>query len=114
VTGVNSYEDFYASHNHMPGSSRTLRVTGTVMFITEGWDCSVQEASNNKCVNDKMLHLELHLKSPGDGTGVPEVLTPCPFEWSVDDPPIDYEQVEFTVIGTDDEPPPVLDIDHPV
>lgn len=113
MEGVHAYEDFYASHNHMPGSDRTMRVTGTVVFLTGGWSCELRPTEGNTGINPQMLSLDLVLQSPPEGSAVPEVLTPCAVEWSVDDPPIEYQQVQFRVIGTDDEPPPVIDVDHP-
>lgn len=113
MQGVHAYEDFYASHNHMPGSSGALRVTGTVVFRTSGWSCSLRETEGNTGINPMMLGLDLILTEPSPDTVVTDVLTPCPVEWSVDDPSIEYEQVQFTVRGSDDEPPPILDVEHP-
>jgi hypothetical protein len=91
MQGVHAYEDFYASHNHMPGSGRTMRVTGTVVFLTGGWSCALRETAGNTGINPEMLGLDLELEPPPEGAAVPEVLTPCAVEWSVDDPQIDYQ-----------------------
>ncbi len=97
----------------MPGSARTMRVTGTVVFRTGGWSCSLRPTEGNTGINTRMLSLDLVLQRP-DGDAVPEVLTPCDVEWSADDPAIEYEQVQFRVVGgTDDDPPPVIDVEHP-
>ena len=113
MKGVHEYKNFYASHNHMPGSSRSLRVSGTVVFITGGWSCSLRATEGNAGINPQMLGLDLVLEAPEPGTMVLEVLTPCEVAWNVDDPDIDYRQISFRVIGSEDEPPPILDIDHP-
>lgn len=109
---VDHYEDFYASHNHMPGSDHSLKVTGTVVFRTGGCECDLRETTGNTGTN-LMLHLDLVLTPPPEGSAVPEVLTPCPVEWSVEAPALEYDQVEFHVVGTDDEPPAVIKVDHP-
>jgi hypothetical protein len=110
---VDHYEDFYASHDHMPGSDRALKVTGTVVFRTGGCTAELREHEGNPGINPLMLTLDLVLTAPPEGTAVPEVLTPVSVEWSVDDPPTEYRQVQFKVVGTDDEPPPVIDVEHP-
>jgi hypothetical protein len=113
MKGVYEYKGFYASHNHMPGSGRRLQVSGTVVFITGGWSCSLRATEGNTGTNQNMLSLDLVLEPPEPGMMVPQVLTPCEVSWSVDDPAIDYRQVSFRVIGSEDEPPRTLDIDHP-
>ena len=113
MRGVHAYKDFYASHDHMPESDRTLRVSGTVIFVTGGWSASLKRTEGNTGINAKMLSLDLVLEPPPEGSAVTDALTPCPVEWTLDDPSIDYEQVDFHIVGTEDEPPPVLDIEHP-
>lgn len=113
MQGVHAYEDFYASHDHMPGSSRTMRVTGTVVFATGGWSAKLRATEGNTGINQAILGLDLVLDAPSEGTGVTEVLTPCPVEWSADDPSIEYQEVEFRVVGSTDEPPPRLKVVHP-
>jgi hypothetical protein len=110
---VDHYEKFYASHDHMPGSEHTLRVTGTVVCRTGGCAAKLQEHEGNAGINPEMLHLDLILTAPQEGSAVTEVLTPVSLDWSIDDPQIDYGQVQFNVVGTDDKPPPVLDVEHP-
>jgi hypothetical protein len=110
---IHAYEDFYASHNHMPGSGRTMRVLGTVVFTTDGWSCDLRATEGNTGINPQMLSLDLVLEGPPEGSDVSEVLTPCKVEWTAEDPAIEYKQVEFRVIGSDDAPPPPIDVDHP-
>jgi hypothetical protein len=112
VRGVHEYQDFYASHDHMPGKAGTMRVTGTVVFATSGWSCDLREREANTGINTEVLGLELLLTPPAEGQPVLEVLTPCAVEWSVDDPPYEYREVRFTV-NTDDDPPPAIGVDHP-
>jgi hypothetical protein len=97
----------------MPGSDRALRVSGSVIFVNGGWSASLKGTEGNSGINPKMLSLDLVLEPPANGSAVTDALTPCAVEWSIDNPPIDYEQVEFRIVGTEDEPPPVLDIEHP-
>ena len=113
MQGVHEYKDFYASHDHMPGSDRTLRVTGTVVFRTGGWSACLEETDGNTGINPKMLVLNLVITPPEEGAVTTDALTPVEVEWSVDDPQIEYEQVEFRVVGSDDDPPPVIDVVHP-
>lgn len=110
---VDHYEDFYASHNHMPGSDRAVNVTGCVVFRTGGCSAELRSHEGNPGVNPQMLRLDLVITPPPDGTAVTEVLTPVPVEWSDADPQIEYLQVQFDVVGTDDEPPPIIDVEHP-
>ncbi|HEV2815328.1 MAG TPA: hypothetical protein VGW10_18880 [Solirubrobacteraceae bacterium] len=110
---VDHYEDFYASHDHMPGSSRTMRVKGTVVFARGGATAELREHEGNPGINPQMLPLDLVLTPPGYDAPTTPALHPVPVEWSVDDPSIEYRQVQFFVVGTDDEPPPVIDVEHP-
>jgi hypothetical protein len=114
VPAIHAYEDFYASHDHTPGSERTLRVGGRVVFRSGGWGCRLRKTEGNTGINDRMLALDLVLDPPPEGAATTDALTPCEVEWSADDPPIEYAQVEFRLVGgEDDEPPPVLDVEHP-
>jgi hypothetical protein len=113
MQAVSTYEDFHASHNHMPGSDRAMGVTGTVVFRTGGWSCRLEAVEGNTGINPEMLRLNLILDGPSGSAGETDVLTPCPVEWSVPDPAIEYQHVEFRVIGTDDAPPETIPVDHP-
>ncbi len=114
MQGVHAYEDFYASHDHMPGSDRTLRVTGTVVFRTGGWSACLQPTEGNTAINPQMLSLNLVITPPDEGAVTTDALTPVDVQWSVDDPQTEYEQVQFRVLGSpDDDPPPVIDVVHP-
>ena len=110
---VDHYEDFYASHNHMPGSDRAMKVTGTVVCVSDGCSAELRRHGGNPGINPQMLRLDLHLTPPPEGTSVPQVLTPTAVEWSEPDAQIEYQQVDFTVVGTDDEAPPSIDVEHP-
>jgi len=115
MSGVHAYENFYASHDHMPGRNRTMRVSGTVVFATGGWSCDLRRTEGNTGINPRMLSLDLLLDPPDPGTGVPEVLSPCNVEWTEDDVSEEYEEVEFRIVGGTDEeePPPVIPVEHP-
>lgn len=113
MRAIQTYEDFYASHDHMPGSARTMRVTGTVVFATGGWSAKLCATEGNTGINPEMLSLDLVLEGPPDAGAVTDVLTRCPVAWSVDDPPIEYQHVQFRVVGTEDDPPEAIDVDHP-
>jgi len=110
---VDHYEDFYASHNHMPGSAHAMKVAGTVVCSTDGCSAELREHEGNAGINPEMLTLDLVLNPPPEGTSVTEVLTPIPVEWAVADPEIEYRQVQFHVVVTEDDPPPVIDVEHP-
>ncbi len=114
MSGVHTYENFYASHDHMPGRNRAMRVTGTVVFTTDGWSCGLRRTEGNTGINPRMLSLDLLLDPPDPAAGVPEVLTPRDIEWAEDDVSQEYDEVQFRVVGgTDEEPPPVIPVEHP-
>ena len=100
---VDHYEDVYASHDHMPGSDHVLRVTAAVVFKTGGCSAELHEHKGNTGINPAMLTLDLVLSPPPEGSAVAEVLTPTQVEWSVDTPAIEYREVQFHVVGTEDE-----------
>lgn len=110
---VDHYEGFYAGHEHMPGSDHALRSTGTVVFSTGGCSAELKGHEGNTGINPEILALDLVLTPPPEGTAVTQALTPVPVEWSAADPEIEYRQVQFRVVGADDEPPPVIDVTHP-
>ena len=114
MTGVERYEDFYAIHDHMPGSSRALRVGGTVVFTTGGWQAALREhqKSGPTGINPFILYVDLVL-TPPDGPAT-QALTPVALdELRLEDPSLEYQEVHFKVVGTEDEPPERLDIEHP-
>lgn len=116
MAGVESYEGFYAIHDHMPGSDRALRVGGTVIFRTGSWSAELRphQRSGNTGINPFILYLELVIAPPLEGTGVTQVLTPLELpEYRLYDSPLDYKEVHFMVVGTDDEPPEPLIVQHP-
>ena len=116
MEGVESYEGFYAIHDHMPGSDRALRVGGTVVFRTGSWaaELRTRESSGNTGINPFILRLDLVITPPPEGAGVTQEITPVDLpEYRLEDPAIDYHEVHFAVVGTDDEPPERLIIQHP-
>jgi hypothetical protein len=109
---VESYDGFNASHNDMPGAGKTMQVTGTVVFRTGGCTCELRRTEGPTGINDRMLSLDL-VMTPPEGAAT-EVLTPCEVSWREDGVEIEYQQVEFRVVGTEDAPPPVIEVEHPV
>jgi hypothetical protein len=110
MQGVQAYEGFYANCDHMPGAERVLRVGGTVVFRTTGWSARLKRTEGNTGSNPFMLHLDLVLTPPEDGG---DALTPYELEeWTEAPPTSEYDEVEFHVVGSDDEPPPILKVEH--
>ncbi len=105
------YQDFQATHDHMPGKGKPMRVTGTVVFPTDGWTAKLEQIRPG--ISPFMLRLALVVKRPDPGAPVAEVLTPVPVEWSESGVDIEYTQVDFTMVDSDAPPPPVLDVEHP-
>ncbi|MEA2190483.1 MAG: hypothetical protein QOI73_604 [Solirubrobacteraceae bacterium] len=121
MQGVQAYEDFFASHDHMPGGERALRVSGTVVFRTSGWSAFLETTEGNVGINPEILGLDLVLTPPQEGAVTTHEPTPDEVEWSIDYPAdpaaqaivSEYSQVQFRVVGSEDDPPPVLDVAHP-
>lgn len=111
MSGVHEYEDFRANCDHMPGRGRKLKVGGTVVFRQGGWSARLEAREGNQGINDKLLHLNLVIDPAEYG---PDLITHFPLdEYQIDDPPIEYDQVEFHVVGSDDDPPEILEVEHP-
>ena len=118
MSAVHEYQDFYAIHNHQPGSDRALRVGGTVVFRTGGWaaELHAHERGGTGGINPTLLELDLVLTAPPEGDAVPEVLTPVELaEFRLENPAIEHTQVYFHLVGGDDaeDPPPPIDVEHP-
>lgn len=108
---VDRYEDFTAICDHMPGKPQTLRVSGSVWMRTGGWSCELRRTRGNTGINFRILSLDLVLTPPG---GVaPDAITCYPVAWKDEEPEIEYDQVKFRVVGTDDEPPEAIEVLHP-
>jgi len=116
MSGVQDYEGFYAIHNHMPGGDHALRVGGTVVFSTGGWSAALRahESDGPTGINPFILYLELVLEPPGESTNVPQALTPVPLEeFKLEQPTLEYREVQFIIVGSDDEAPDRLQVEHP-
>jgi hypothetical protein len=111
--GVFEYRDFVAIHDHMPGSDDELRVTGTVVFRTGGYSAQLRPLEGPGGINPKMLTLVLHIDPPGPDDMTTDALDPVPVQYTLSNPTIEYTHVDFRVEGTDDEPPPTLEVEHP-
>lgn len=109
------YEDFYAICNHMPGSERTLRIGGKVTVRTGGWSAKLARHEGPSGINPFMLTLDLVVTKPQDGA--PEAIETIEIEeFSVPDPTTEYQEVSFRLVGVgeEDEPPPTVEVEHPV
>jgi hypothetical protein len=118
VPGVLEYKDFYAIHDHMPGGDHSLRVGGTVVFRTSGWSAELRplKKTGPTGINPLIFYLELVLTPPPDGTAVSEVITPFDLpEFRYADTTLDYNEVQFKVVGSPDEEPvpDLLKVQHP-
>jgi hypothetical protein len=111
VEGVYEYQELFANCDHMPGADRAIRVGGTVVFRTGGWSADLRESKDQPGINQFILHLDLVLDPP-EGA-VTEVLTPVELpQFQIDDPEIEYEEVHFKVVGSEDKPPDPVTVVH--
>ena len=112
VLGVHEYQDIRAICNHEPGSEPCplLTVSGTIVFRTTGWRVDVRPTGGNTGPIPEHLTLDLVLTPPDGPSG--DALTPEPFEFVMDPEGIEYQQVSFRIVGTDDEPPPHVEVQH--
>jgi hypothetical protein len=107
---VASYESFTAIHDHMPGAANSLRCQGRWSSTSR----TARAGSNGAAVTPAptlLLSLDLYLTTPSGPAA--QVLTPQELTWVDDDPQTEYSQVQFTVVGTSDDPPPMIDVEHP-
>lgn len=101
---IHEYTDFKAVHDLMPGSGLPLRVDGGCVFTTTGFKAHLREAAGNTGPGLQMLTLDLVIEEPPPGTSVAEVLTPVAVHFE-DDIDVRYQEVEFRIQGSADEPP---------
>jgi hypothetical protein len=115
MKGVGTYEDFYAICNHEPPETRhAVRVGGAVVFLESGWSARLERTEGNTGINPVMLHLDLILIPPPPDSSQADVLDRQDLEEWREAPPLrEYQEVEFHVKGTDDDPPPVMKVQHP-
>jgi hypothetical protein len=108
-----SYMDFYSHCDHMPGSARVLRVGGTVRYPSEGWTAILRATDGNTGVNPRMLHLDLVVTPPSGDTPVTRPVPEIPLdEFQIDAPAIEYEEVEFHLVGVEGDAPKNIDVLH--
>jgi hypothetical protein len=86
--------DWYAWHDHMPGSAPTLYVTGTCTFNTSGYSAELKK-SEPQGTNEKDLLMELVVHEPSPGDPVMEVITDVPVRYS-EDTDVEYDTVTIT------------------
>ena len=114
-SGVHEYQDFYAICDHMPGATRSLRVGGTVVFRTSGWSARLErhQKAGPTGINPFILYVDLIITPPKGGT-VTKALTPVQLdELPINEPELEYLEVQFVVLGADDDAPRPLEVEHP-
>ena len=95
-------DGWHASHDHMPGANRELRVTGIVHANTGGYGFKLCR-KEPQGINPRDLLLDLEVSEPaGD---VPQVLTDYPVEYSET---TDTEHDTVTVVGVTS-----IEVEHP-
>lgn len=114
MSGVDHYEDFYAICNHEPLGPNEIRVGGVVVFRQTEWKARLELHKGPGGINYKLLQLELVITPPPPGAAVIDVLTRFELpEWRQPDPVIEYDEVDFRVVGSVEEPePPTTSVDH--
>jgi hypothetical protein len=109
---VHAYKDLYAHCDHMPGAPRQLRVGGVVTMRTLGWKASLQPLPRSGGINPFYLHLTLVLSRDGDvgGDQVEDVEIE---RYVIDDPTMEYTDVELHLAaGSEDPAPPLIEVIH--
>lgn len=113
---IESYGETTAYCDHMPGPDEPggrLRVTVNGTFRTGGCSATLTETEGNTGTGT-VLKLDLNLQAP-EGPA-PEVLTPFTVMWPPEgedpSPGLEYSDVEFRVVGTDDEAPDMVRVEH--
>jgi len=106
------YQDFYAICDHMPGADRVFRIGGTVVAPTGGWTATLEEDDGLPPVNQLLLKLKLVVTKP-QGVST-KAITPVELnEHRIEDPPIEYDEVEFVFEGPDGiEGPETIKVEH--
>ena len=110
MRAVESYEDFYARR----GSEGAVVIGGAVVFSTGGWTGGLRERKRevNTGINPFIFFVDLVLTGPSAGTAVTDAVTPFKLpELKLEKPELEYREVEFKVVGTDDAPPPRLSVE---
>jgi hypothetical protein len=94
--------DWYASHDHMPGSPKTLYVTGKCTFPTEGYSVELKPA-NPQGINPKIYLLNKIVHKPKDPAA--DVITTVDVRYE-EDTDTEYEQVQILPDGV------TIDVEH--
>ena len=95
-----------------PGEPHRLRVTVSGQFSTGGCTATLTAREGNVGTGS-VLKLDLNLTGP-DGPST-QALTAFKATWpaeGVEPGGLDYSDVEFRVVGTDDEAPPLTHVEH--
>lgn len=110
MQAVESYEDFYARR----GPEGPLVIGGTIIFSTGGWTGGLQarEGEGNTGINPFICFVNLVLTGPPAGTAATAALTPFELpEFKLERPELEYREVEFKVVGSEDAPPRRLSVE---
>lgn len=86
-----------------------------MVFRTSGWSAQLRPSDDEgpKGINPFILYVDLVISPPSSDTGDSEVLTAIELEELViENPALEYREVGFNVVGTDDEPPARLTVEH--
>ena len=114
MKGVAEYRDFFAICDHEPPAEPAIRAGGTIVFNESGWSAELVRTKGDTGINPYLLHLDLVFTPPDEGSAQTDPLEPFELrEWREAPPVREYQQVEFHVRGSDDQPPPILEVDHP-
>jgi hypothetical protein len=106
------YRGWYAICDHTLGKDREIRVGGEVWCPTSDWSAELTPTEGNTGINPLMLHLDLVVTPPPPDKGGTKVITWVPVEWRAESPAFEYQQVQIR--RADADPPPIMDVDHPV
>jgi hypothetical protein len=91
-----------------------VRVGGTVVFCTSGWSARLRRREGPPGIDPFVLELELVIDPPPSDAMVLQVLTPIELgELRVPNPPHEYREIRFTVVGSEDAPPEQLEVQQP-
>lgn len=89
--------EWHAYRNEMPGAGKTLRVSGSCCFPTDGWKAELVPHEGNTGINPNDLWLDVKVTPPNELAI--EVLTEVPVEYVVRDLILPYTHVTVSKEG---------------
>lgn len=114
---IDSYDKFEAFCDDSPGPdgpSNQLTVVGSGLFTTSGCSAKLRKKAGSSGFGASLM-LELVLTPPDDSTVVNPALSYFSVAWTGpghEKAELPYSDVEFVVVGTDDDPPPMIKVTH--